>query len=216
MVQGDAMRFYRWLWLPALAFMLLSGGCLTRLSVDRSGPPAVALEKHQPTAILPAADAPGFAGSGALLTKEAGESLAAKNFTVVAPERSLRALLEMNRSAPEVSRNPIYLRWFGDSLAARLVLLASFIDFRTQKSYVSSRTFQVWQGASYEYHSLPTYYQGMSEMKIRLKLLDPQTGGSVWESEGSARGPAGSEEEILRRLAADLLLGLPPLPGKGE
>ena len=200
----------------SLAAALLTAGCLTRLAVDRSSPPVVDLKNFQPAAILPPADTPGFAGSGALLLAASREALKAKNFSVTAPARADQALQEMNLSAREVSREAALLRRFGQSLRARIILVATFLDLRVQRSYVSPSTTQVWHEGAYEYQSLPTFHQGVCEMKISLKLLDAENGTAVWTAEGRGRGPSGSEAGILRQLVADLTKGLPLLPEKRE
>lgn len=209
-----AKRGARFLFLTALGFMILAAGCFTHLTVDRAVPPAVDFKDHPPVAILPSADAPGFTGSGSLLQTTSLEILKAKNFTVTAPERSLQVLQEMKQTPEAVSRNAGLLRRFGESLSSPIVILASFLDFRTQKSYISSSTTQVWQGASYEYQSLPTYHQGICEMKVSLKMRDSEKGTVVWTAEGKGRGPSGSEQRILRSLVEDLMKDLPLLPEK--
>jgi hypothetical protein len=196
--------------------MLLAAGCFTPLTVDRLLPPAGEFRDDRPMAILPAADAPGFAGSGALLQTTSLEILKAKHFVVTAPERGLQALQAMNQTPEAVSRNAGLLRRFGESLNAPIIFLATFLDFRTQKSYLSSSTTKVWQGASYEYQSLPTYHQGICEMKVSLKILDSEKGAVVWTAEGKGRGPSGSEQRILRLLVEELLKDLPLLPEKRE
>ena len=196
--------------------MPLAAGCMMRLTVDRSAPPVVDLKKYQPVAILPPADAPGFAGSGALLLAASQEVLKAKNFSVTVPQRADQVLQEMNLSAREVSRDPALRRRFGEILRSRIILVPTLLDYRSQKSYISSSTTQVWQGGAYEYQSLPTYHQGFCEMKISLEMFDVEKGTAVWTAEGRGRGLSGSEGGILRHLVMDLTRDLPLLPEKRE
>ncbi len=202
--------------LAACGSLIFAAGCFTFLNVEPSAPPLVDLQEYQPVAVLPAADAPGFAHSGALLLAASREFLQAKRFSVADPDRVTRALWDLNRDAEDVARSAALLRRFGETLRSRTVLLATISDYRRQKSYISPGTSQVWQGAAYEYQSLPTYHQGVCEMKLSLKLLDPQKATAVWKAEGRGRGPTGSEERILRQLVEDLLKDLPLLPEKKE
>jgi len=196
--------------------LILAAGCLTRLAVDRSMRPAVDLNDYQPVAILPPADWPAFPDAGALLRTASREALKAKNFSLTEPEKAEQALQAMNLSAAEISRDAALQRRFGKSLQARIILVPILLDFRSQRSYISSSTTQVWHDGSYEYQSLPTYHQGVCEMKISLKMIDVEKGTVVWAAEGRGRGPSGSKEEILRRLVMDLTDGLPFLPKKRE
>jgi hypothetical protein len=216
MLKARAEMVARFFFLIACGSMLFAMGCFPSLTVDRSAPPAVDLKDYQPVAILPSPDAAGFAGSGSLLLTTSQEYLKTKNFIVTPPERGVPVLLDMNQTPEEVSRNAGLLRRFGEALRSRIVLVATILDYRTQKSYISSSTSQVWRGASYEYQSLPTYHQGISEIKVRLKMLDSEKGTAVWTAEGKGRGPSGSEERILRNLVEDLMKDLPLLPKKQE
>jgi hypothetical protein len=211
-----ARRFARFLFLITCGALVLAAGCMTRLAVERSTPPAADLSAYQPVAILPPPDAPGFAGSGELLFAASREALLTRNFAVTAPERADKVLQEMNLSAPEVSGDPALRRRFGEALRSRTVLLTALSDYRSQKSYISSSTTQVWHGAAYEYQSLPTYHQGICEMKISLKMLETEKGTLLWAAEGRGRGPSGTEADLLRRLVADLTRDLPFLPAKRE
>jgi len=202
--------------LTASGFLFLATGCFTSLAVDRSAPPVVALKDYQPIAILPSPDAPGFTGSGSLLLIVNQEVLKAKNFVLIPLQRAAQVLQDMHQTPQEVSGNAALLRRFGESLNSRIILLPAFLDYRTQKSYISSSTSQVWRGSSYEYQSLPTYHQGICEMRVTLKMLDSEKGVVVWRAEGKGRGPSGAEEKILRLLVEDLMKDLPLLPEKRE
>jgi hypothetical protein len=192
--------------------MILAAGCFTHSAVERSAAPLVELQDYQPVAVLPPADASGFAGSGALLRTAIHEALKAKNFTVTEPARADEVVRERNLSAEEISRGAAIQVRLGEALRSRIILVATFLDYRSQRSYVSSDTSQVWHGGAYEYQSLPTYHQGVCEMKIRLKMLAVEQGTAVWTAEGRASGPGGSERELLRRLVTDLTRTLPFLP----
>jgi len=206
----------RFLFFVASGAMIFVMGCFTSLAVAPSPPPAVDMRNDQPMAVLPPPDAAGFTGSGSLLLKINYELLKAKNFVVIPPEKGVHVLQEMAHPAQEVSRTPGLLRRFAESIGSPIVMVPIFLDYRPQKSYISSSTSQVWQGASYEYQSLPTYYQGFSEMKVCLKMFDSEKGEVVWTAEGKGRGPSGSEERILRHLVETLKKHLPLLPEKRE
>jgi hypothetical protein len=213
---AHAKMIARLFFFTACGALIVATGCFTSLTVERSAPPTVDLSDYQPVALLPPPDVAGFPGSGALLLRRSGELLKAKNFIVTPPERGVQVLQEMNQSPQEVSRNVALLRRFGESLRSRIIIVPTFLDYRTQKSYISASTSQVWRGASYEYQSLPTYHQGISEMNVRLKMLDSEKGTVVWTAEGKGRGPSGSEERILRQLVEDLMKDLPLLPEKRD
>lgn len=207
-------RRSRWFWVAAFGAMILITGCFSRVSVDRSIPPPVNLKEFQPAAILPIADFPEGPGSGSDLLRVTQEVLEQKGIALVSQERVGRVLADLNQTPQGLLADPVLLPPFSDAAGAKLVVVGVLLDYRVQKSYFSSGTSQVWEGGFYEYRTLPTYYQGTCQMKVRLQMLDARTGKVVWLAEGRGSGPSGSQERILRSLVEDLMKPIPPLQEK--
>jgi len=212
--RSDRNRIRIWLFIAALGAFILTSGCFTHLSVDRSTPPLIDFRDYQPMAILPIADVPAHPGSGSNLQRAIQEALEKKKFVLVAPERVGQVLLDLNQTPQGLLGDPGLLARFSEASGAKLIVVGALLDYRVQKSYFSSGTSQVWEGAFYEYQSLPTYHQGTCQMKVRLRVFEAQKGAGVWLAEGRGGGPSGSREKILRSLVEDLMKAVPPLSGK--
>jgi hypothetical protein len=48
-------------------------------------------------------------------------------------------------------------------------------------------------------------------MRLRLRMLDPEKGSSVWLAEGSSSGPSSSAEFLKEKLVERLLESFPSL-----
>jgi len=203
-----------WFWVAAFGAMILISGCFSRVSVDRSIPPPVNLKDFQPAVILPIADFPAGPESGSALLRATQEVLEQKGMVLISQERVGRVLADLNQTPQGLLADPSLLLSFADTSGAKLVVAGILLDYRVQKSYISSGTSQVWQGGFYEYQSLPTYYQGTCQMKVRLQMLDARMGKVVWLAEGRGSGPSGSQERILRSLVEDLMKEIPALREK--
>jgi hypothetical protein len=206
--------FSGWFLIAAFGAWILTSGCFSRWSVDRSFPPLLNLKENQPAALLPVADFPESAGSGSNLLQATREILEKKGFALISQEKVSQALAELNQTPQGLLADPTRLPPFSDATGSKLVVVGVLLDYRTQKSYLSSGTSQVWEGAFYEYRTLPTYHQGACQMKVRLQILEAQTGRVVWMAEGKGAGPSSSREKILRALVEDLMKEVPPLREK--
>jgi hypothetical protein len=211
-------KIIRWIWIAVWAFIFFTPGCFTRLSIDRSDPPLLDLKNYQPLAILPVPDAPGYQHSGASLQLAIEEVLKEKRFTLVAQERVVQVLTDLNQTPQGVSSDPPLLARFGAVLGSKILVVGTFLSYRVQKSYIAPNISEVWPGAGSlpAYQSLPTYHQGTCEIKVHLQMLDSEKGTVVWMAEGKGRGPSGSEAKILHWLIEDLMKGLSPLPQQTE
>jgi hypothetical protein len=195
----------------ALIIVLLSAGCIYRLKLDRSYPLKVNLKDFQPLAVLPIRDAAGYPESGVTLYLSAQHFLTQKGYTLVNPSEVARAMAELNLTPENLLSDPPALANSSKLMKARLLVVGTILEYRFQKSYVSSQDFQVWDGAVYQYRTLPTYHQGTCQMRLRLRMLDPEKGSLVWLAEGSTSGPSSSAEVLKEKLVERLLESLPSL-----
>jgi len=211
-------KIIRWIWIAVWAFIFFTPGCFTRLSIDRSDPPLLDLKNYQPLAILPVPDAPGYPHSGLGLQVAAEEALQEKRFALVAQEKVVQVLTDLNQTAQGVSSDPSLLARFSAALGSKMLVAGTFLSYRVQKSYIAPNISEVWPGAGSlpGYQSLPTYHQGTCEIRVRLKMLESEKGTVVWLAEGKGSGPSGSEAKILHWLMEDLMKGLPTLSPKTE
>jgi hypothetical protein len=211
-------KINRWFWIALCGFIFFTPGCFTRLSVDRSDPPILDLNNYQPLAILPVPDAPGYPHSGLSLQVAAEEVLQEKRFALVGQEKVVQVLTDLNQTARGVSSDPPLLARFSAALGSKMLVVGTFLSYRVQKSYIAPNISEVWPGAGSisGYQSLPTYYQGTCEIRVRLQMLESEKGAVVWMAEGKGSGPSGSEAKILHWLIEDLMKGLPPLPQQTE
>ena len=193
---------------------LLVGGCTSHVTLDRSSPLSINPEDYQPVALLPIADASGYPESGARLYSAVQGLLLEKQYALIDSTLVTRALEEVNLSPTQLLADPSSLKKFGERIMAKLLLTGTFLDFRIQKSYVSSKTFQVWDWDRLFYTDwiLPTYHQGVCQIRLGLQMFDPGKDLMVWMAEGHGLGPAGSAVALERSLVQKLLEDLPSLP----
>ncbi|MBI4495993.1 MAG: hypothetical protein HY697_03560 [Deltaproteobacteria bacterium] len=188
-----------------LPFALLAG-CAYSLKLDRVDP--LKAPPSQPLAILPIPDAQGYPRSGDLLTRSVYEQLKAKGYRIVSPEEVARGMEASNLTIQDLMADPRLLSRLPPALQARSWLGGEIVSYQIRKSHVDSKTFQVWEGAIYDYRALPTYLPGTFQVGLRLRVI---TGGrEIWQAEGSARGPDQAVEKVGRRLVAHLLEAFPP------
>ena len=195
--------------LVPVGILFLASGCLYRVKLESSYPLQIAPQETKPIALLPISDVPGHPGSGLSLQSGIPERLAAKGYNLLNSEEVSRLLEELGLSTEKVLSNPIFLAKIRDLLEAKLFMAGTILDYRTQKSYFGTGTFQVWDGASYNYGVLPTYFMGIFQIRLRLKLINPEDGSVVWMAEGIARGPSDSAKTLAKRLVWRLLDNLP-------
>jgi hypothetical protein len=197
--------------LLALIIVLFSAGCIYRLNLDRSYPLKVNLKDFQPLAVLPIRDAAGYPESGVTLYLSAQHFLAQKGYILVNPSEVARAMAELNLTPENLLSDPTALANASKLMKARLLVVGTILEYNFQKSYVNSQELQVWDGAVYQYRTLPTYHQGICQMRLRLRMLDPENGSLVWLAEGSTSGPSSSAEVLKEKLVERLLESLPSL-----
>jgi hypothetical protein len=195
----------------ALIISLLSAGCVYRLKLDRSYPLNGTLKDFQPLAVLPIRDAAGYPESGVILYLSVQRFLAQKGYTLVNPSAVARTMAELNLTPENLLSDPPALANASKLMKARLLVEGTILEYSFQKSYVSSQDFQVWDGPVYQYRTLPTYHQGTCQMRLRLRMLDPEKGSSVWLAEGSSSGPSSSAEFLKEKLVERLLESFPSL-----
>ena len=176
-----------WLLLLPLGVLLLTPGCFTRLSVDKTAPPLLDLKNYQPVAILPIPDFRGHPGSGFNLQRMIEEGLTQKGFAVVAPERVINALMDLNQSPLSPSPNPNHLPRVGEALGSKILVVGSFLDYRLQKSYILLGHHPSLGWRLYGYQSLPTYHQGICQIRVRLQMIESEKGSTVWTAEGKGK-----------------------------
>ena len=90
--------------------------------------------------------------------------------------------------------------------------IGALAEYGLGKSYVGTKTEQVWEGGLFDYRMLPTYHWGHSRIRLIFKLVDSESGKIVWMAEGTLQGPSGSAEALSKRLAEGLLEDLPSIP----
>ena len=206
-------RFFLFLFSPLV--MISLAGCFYNLNLDRSSPLEVNLKDYQPIAFLPIQEAPGFPESGSNLNDSIQARLAAKGIAFLNQEDVSPAIEELGlipHTSQKLLAQSTSLRKLGERLKVKLILAGTLLDYHLQKSYVRSTAFQVWDGAMYDYRSLPTYYQGTCQIRLKLMLFDPEKGSVVWMAEGTVRGPSRSAESLGKKLVDRLLSDLPSLP----
>lgn len=196
--------------LPALATLFVLSGCWYRLSLDQSHPSTIDLKDFQPIAVLPIPDVPDHPQIASHLSASVREFLAEEGYSLVPPSAVAKGLEEAGLSGPGLLSDHTSLRKFAERTKAKLLLVGNILEYRTQKSYVRSQTFQVWTGSVYDYETLPTYHQGTMQMRLVLKLWDPQKNQLVWMAEGHASGPSSTEVSLGKGLVRRLMVDMQP------
>jgi hypothetical protein len=187
-------------------------GCFYRVILE----PAVSFKidprEYQPVALLPLPADPGPADAGSELYPFIRDFLEKKGYTLVKDAEVLEALEEMKL-------NPVLLVSERDSrvkicrrLKARLLMIGIFPEYRVQKSYLGSQSFEAFDGESFSSRLLPTYFRGSSQVHLVLRIFEAQKGELVWLSKGAIRASSDSAGAYSRKLADRLLQSLPPVP----
>ncbi|NWG75365.1 MAG: hypothetical protein HXY24_12270, partial [Rubrivivax sp.] len=190
---GKAKPFFSAL---ALTAILFSAGCIYKLNLQKGSALEVDLRDFQPIAILPIQDAPGYPESGTNLYASAQNLLAKKGYTLINPGKISQAIAELGLTSLKWLSDPSSLIKVNERIEAKLLMIATILEYQVEKSYVRSRDFQVWDGSVYEYWALPTYHQGIFQMRLRLSMLEPVKGSLVWKTEGRVSGPSSFVEAL--------------------
>jgi hypothetical protein len=175
----------------------------------------VNLKDYQPMAILPIRDAPGYPESGARLDIDLRAVLASKGYSLINPKEVSQTLDEFP-SDQNLPSDQDLVQKIRPRLLAKILVVGTLLEYRVQKSYVRSQTFQVWEGPRYDYQFLPTYHQSLCQIKLILRMLDMENGSVVWLAEGMADGPAFSADEMGKRLVHLLLQQIPSFSPKPQ
>ncbi len=200
--------------------VLLFGACISHVKLDRSSPLSINPEDFQPVALLPIANASGYPESGAQLYSAIQGILLEKRYALIDSALVNRTMEELHLSTQQLLAEPSSLKKFAELVMAKLLLAGTLLDFKIQKSYVGSKTFQVWDWDRPLYSDwiLPTYHQGACQIRISLQMFDSEKNVVVWMAEGHGIGPAGSavalEKSLVEKLLEDLPALLPSTPDK--
>ena len=197
-----------------LTGILFTAGCLYNLNLKKPYPLPGNLKDYQPIAVLPIQDATGHRDSGSNLYSAARSLLAEKGYNLVDPSETSETMEELRLTPQALLSDQASLAEVSERLGARLLVVGTILEYRLQKSYVRSEDFQVWEGGSYEYRTLPTYHYGTCEIGLKLRIVDPKKGSVVWTAEGTIRGPNAAAQALGRRLVNRLLKDIPSLPTK--
>ena len=193
---------------------LLAVGCFSRLALEKVNPLNIDLKNLQPIALLPIQDFPGFSESGSNLVSPIQDFLAGKGYHPIKPSEVSQVLEDLDLTPQNLLADPLSLRKVTERLQAKLFLVGSILEYRVEKSFIRPKdipVWDVWDGPGYKYQTLPTYYQGTCQMRIRLSLLDPEKGSMIWTAEGTAKGPSRSIATLEKKLVEGLLGNLPSL-----
>jgi hypothetical protein len=204
-------------YLLLILFLFISPwGCFYRVTLE----PAVSLKidprEYQPVALLWLPAAPGTADAGSELYPFIRDSLRKKGYTLVKDAEVLEALEEMKLNpALLVSEQDSRIK-ICERLKARLLMIGFLPEYRVQKSYLGSQSFEAFDGKSFSDRLLPTYFRGSSQIHLILRIFEAQKGELVWLSKGTIRASSDSAGTYSRELADRLLQSLPsvPLPEK--
>jgi len=192
--------------------IFFSAGCFYRLNLQRVHPLTVDLRDYQPIAILPIPDAPAYPKSGLSIFFSAQDFLLQRGYTLIDPAVFASVLEELRLPPQALLSDAASISKLNERLQAKLLLVGTILEYRKQKSYLSARDFQVWEGALYEYRTLPTYHQGTCQMRLLLRMLNLEKGSLVWMAEGRISGPSSAaemlEKKLVERLLENLLLKL--------
>ncbi len=199
---------------PYVLFLLiffLSSSCAHKVRLDRSTPLQVAADDFQPIALLPLPEASGYPESGTDADSFIALSFATKGYRVIDSLAVSKILGHLGLSSEKIFSDPSGLRRFKEESGAKLLLIGNFLDYRIRKAHLGEKTYQVWDGVTYEYQSLPTYYKGTFQARLKLRLMNPENGHVVWTAEGSAEGSSLSAKTLIQKLIHELLEELPSL-----
>jgi len=126
---------------------------------------------------------------------------------------------EVLEALEKMKLNPVLLVSERDSrikicerLKARLLMIGILPEYRVQKSYLGSQSFEAFDGKSFSDRLLPTYFRGSSQVHLVLRIFEAQKGELVWLSKGTIRASSDSAGTYSRELADRLLQSLPPVP----
>jgi hypothetical protein len=205
---------------PLVLFILvfcLTSSCTPKVRLDRSMPLQIAVEDFQPLAFFPIPEAPAYPESGTDADSFIALSFTNKGYRVIDAVAVSKILNQLELSSEEIFSDPSGLRRFKEESGAKLLLIGNFLDYRIRKGHLGEKTYQVWDGVTYEYQSLPTYYKGTFQARLKLRLMNPENGHVVWTAEGSAEGSNFSAKTLIQELIQELLgdfpsLNRPPTP----
>jgi hypothetical protein len=203
---------------PALlipAALLLFAGCLHDLKLEKPWPLRVDPRDYQPVALLPIQDPRDSPGSADLLSSVARDQLTLKRYTLIDPAKVSEALRDLGLTPQALLLDQASRIKLKEQLQAKALIVGTILEYRLEKSYVRSESFLVWDGATYDYRTLPTYHQGMCQIGIKFRLMEAETGAVLWTTEGRIRGPNTAAETLGKRLVNRLLGDLPSIPPKG-
>lgn len=197
----------RFLWI----FLTFWGtfSCSQAVRLDRSMPLRISLEPLQPIAILPIPVPSGYPGAEEELQLLIQQSLASKGYRVLNASAVSMILSELGFSSDKLESDLSALWQFQKESGAGLLFIANFLDYRIRKPQFREMTYQVWDGVTYEYQSLPTYYQGSFFARLKLKLINAENGHVVWLVEGTSEGSSLSVKPLTQKLLLELLAQLP-------
>ena len=195
----------------AAAFFSLSGACLYRVNLEPPVSPKVDPAKYQPLALLPIQDASGHPASGMDLYPLLRDSLEKKGYNLVSEAEVASVLDEMKHASPLLLSDLDSLKKVAERLKAKLLMIATLPEYKVQKSRLGSQPVQMWDGETFTEQMLPTYFGGSSQIRLILRMFEPEKGDLVWMSEGTIHASRDSAETYARKLAERLLRGLPSL-----
>lgn len=205
-------RNHGFLWIWAFILILFCAGCFYNLDLKRSVPLRVALKNHQPLALIPISDAKGFPSSGSKIFSAARNFLQKRGYLLADSAEVSQRLEAFSETPFSLFSNTDFARDFAAQVQAKLLLIGALAEYRLGKSYVGTKTEQVWEGGLFDYRMLPTYHWGHSRIRLIFKLVDSESGKIVWMAEGILQGPSSSAEALSKRLAEGLLEDLPSIP----
>ena len=211
MRKSPALKKYPALILAVL-FLAQPAGCFYRVNLE----PAVSLKvdpgKYQPVALLPLQDPSGHLPPESGLYPVIHDSLEKKGYRLVKEAEVARALEDMKLTSLHLLSDRDSRKKMAEKLKAGLLMIGTLPEYRVQKSRLGSQSRQAWDGESYSDQVLPTFFWGISQIRLILRLFESDTGEMVWMSEGTIRASSDSAETYARKLAERLLKSLPPVP----
>ncbi len=193
-----------------VAFLLFAG-CLRDLKLEKPWPLRVDPRDYQPVALLPIQDPRESPGAGDLLSSAAQDLLTLKRYTLIDPAKVSEALGELGVTPQALLMDQASRVKLTERLGVKALIVGTILEYRLEKSYVRSESFVVWEGATYDYRTLPTYHQGMCQIGVKFRLVEAETGDLLWATEGAIRGPSSAAESVGKRLVNRLLGDLPSI-----